>query len=111
MASGLVCALLVLPSHAQASLFTTAPGSPFPSGESPWTITAGDFNGDGRQDVAFANSPDDLVRVFLGDGTGAFSEPPGSPINVDREPHQYMQPYGLAAGDFNEDGLDDLAVS
>ena len=61
-----------------------------------------DFNGDGKQDVAFTNADDDGVLIFPGNGDGTFGPPvlfiaDGSPVY-------------LAAGDFNGDGKPDLAV-
>jgi hypothetical protein len=39
-----------------AGAFTAAPGSPFPAGSYPTSAVVGDFNGDGIEDLAIANS-------------------------------------------------------
>ncbi len=70
----------------------------------PTSLTTGDFNDDGKLDVAIANTGDNTISVLLGDGTGALA-PLGSPINVGRVPQ------AIRAGDFNDDGYSDLAVA
>jgi hypothetical protein len=77
----------------------------FPLGASPNALAHGDFNSDGFEDVASANSgfPDDTVTVLLNDGTGRF----GSPIVTVLADY----PVDLASADFNGDGKDDLVVS
>ncbi len=86
--------------------FSAAPGSPFPAGHSPNDIAVGDFNRDGRLDLAFANHETQHVTVLLGDGRGRFSPAPHSPFTVVVRPH----PHGIAAGDFNGDGNPDLVT-
>ena len=44
----------------------------FVTGAGPMAVVAGDFNGDGKQDVAVANFHDNTVSVLLGTGTGTF---------------------------------------
>ena len=46
--------------------FTPASGSPFATGANPFSVAAGDFNGDGRLDLAAANIGENAVTVLLG---------------------------------------------
>ena len=45
----------------------------FGAGISPYSVAVGDFNGDGKQDLAVANDGSDNVSILLGDGAGNFS--------------------------------------
>jgi len=83
--------------------FSPASGSPFFVGFGPVFITAGDFNGDGKPDLAVANTHGSSnVTVLLGNGAGAFTQVPGSPFPVG------TTPLWLVVGDFNGDGKPDL---
>ena len=86
--------------------FTEAPGSPFSAGSSPEDLAAADFNNDGNLDVAIANHETDYLTVLLGDGRGSLVPSRSSPVRVSSKPH----PHGVAAGDFDGDGCQDLAV-
>lgn len=72
-------------------------------GGEPISVAVGDFNGDGKEDFAFAGfGVYGAVNVYLGNGDGTF-----------QHPIQYMtgtDQYGIAVGDFNGDGKQDLAV-
>ena len=85
--------------------FAAASGSPLAVGSLPVAVAAGDFNGDGTQDLAVTNSGDSTVTVLLGNGTGGFSAAAGSPFATGTEPSS------IAVGDFNRDGVLDLAIS
>jgi hypothetical protein len=64
---------------------------------------AGDFNGDGKLDLAVANGASNNVSILLGNGNGTFQAPLNTAVGV--------QPIALAAADFNADGKLDLAVA
>ena len=85
--------------------FTATAGSPFAAGGAPYAIVVGDFNGDGMQDLAAANLNDNNVTVLLGNGAGSFTPASGSPFAVGQNPE------ALVVGDFNRDGIEDLATA
>jgi len=93
------------PSQGSQATFISAPGSPISVGSFPFGIAVGDFNGDGKLDLAVANNTDGTVSVLLGDGNGGFTPAPDSPFPVD------INPSSLVVGDFNGDDNLDLAVA
>jgi hypothetical protein len=85
--------------------FALAPGSPFAVGGSPGSVAVGDFNRDGKLDLAVANYSSDNVTIRLGDGAGGFPTATGSTVGAGNGPT------AVAVGDFNNDGKQDLAVT
>jgi hypothetical protein len=83
--------------------FTAASGSPISLGKSLSAIVAGDFNGDGKLDIAITDVSGNAVWVLLGNGDGTFGAPAAIPVG--------NQPEAIIAGDFNNDGKLDLAVA
>ena len=70
---------------------------------SPIAVVVGDFNGDGKPDVASFNAGTAKIDVMLGLGDGTFGAPTSAFAGVQR-------PSGLIEGDFNGDGRIDLGV-
>jgi hypothetical protein len=72
-------------------------------GTSPRSVAAGDFNRDGKPDLATANFGSDNVSILLGTGSGGFD------AKVDYGAG--TQPISVAVGDFDRDGIPDLATA
>ncbi|MCZ8248770.1 Calx-beta domain-containing protein, partial [Microcystis sp. LE19-195.1E] len=79
------------------------PATNFSVGINPLSVTVGDFNGDGKSDLATANAGSNNVSVLLGTGTGSFGTPTNFSVGA--------VPYSVTVGDFNGDGKSDLAVT
>jgi hypothetical protein len=77
----------------------------FPAGSEPTSVAVGDFNGDGTLDLAVTNfiQTSDTVSVLLGNGDGTFQVAQSYAVGI--------QPESVAVGDFNGDGIPDLAVA
>ncbi len=91
---------LVLPGKGDG---TFGAGTGYSLGFTPWALlTIGDFNRDGKPDVAIATER--TVTILLNDGKANFN-----PVTSSSEPWDFVP--GIAAGDFNGDGALDLAVT
>src|SRR5215471_4179587 len=75
----------------------------FAVGNTPVSVVVGDFNGDGKQDLAVANEGSNNVSILLGTGTGSFATATSFAAG--------SGPQWVAVGDFNGDGKQDLAVA
>lgn len=84
-----------------AHLFLDAPGMPV--GNGPYFVAVGDFNGDGKQDLAVANFWGGSVSILLGKGDGTFEAPVDYAV--------LYAPSSIAVADLNGDGKLDLAVT
>ena len=56
----------------------------------------GDFNADGKVDLALASTGTNSVSILLGNGDGTFT--------IGSSPRTGLQPYSVAVADFNGDG-------
>jgi hypothetical protein len=74
----------------------------YATGKNPSALAAGDFNGDGKLDLAIVNSQDGSVSVLLGQGDGTFQS---------QVVYQVPGAESLVIGDFNNDHKLDLVVS
>jgi len=84
------------------SIALSAP-SAFGAGTDPDSVAVGDFNGDGKLDLAVANEGSGNVSVLLGNGHGTFQAAVDYGAGTD--------PDSVAVGDFNGDGKLDLVVA
>ena len=87
---------------------TFAPPVNYPTGNSPYAFIAADLRKDNKTDLISLNMPNGVdepgtISVLLGNGDGTFAP------HVDYDVGDY--PTGVVAGDFNDDGKIDLAVS
>ena len=80
----------------------------YPVGTNPGAVVVGDFNRDGRRDLAVVNSGNPAtgdngsVSILFGNGDGTFQAAKNVPIGKNCT--------SLVAGDFNGDDNDDLAL-
>src|SRR6266705_1027746 len=78
-------------------------GGSFAAGQFPIALATGDFNRDGRPDVAVANQGSGDVSILLCNGDGTFQAATNYPAG--------LNPPAIAVADFNHDGKLDLAVA
>ena len=88
---------------AQEAAFTPAADIGFTPASSPQSVATGDFDSDGRQDLAVPDFGGDAAAVRLGNGDGTFRA--GGAFGT------LSRPEDIAVGDFNADGTEDLAVA
>src|SRR5262249_36715460 len=96
---------------AATAAVTLAPAVNYPvgrSGNNVRNVAVGDFNGDGKLDMAVPNSTDRDVSILLGNGDGTFT--PVGTYTIDTGIGG-NSPRFVVAADFNEDGKQDLAVT
>ena len=75
----------------------------YTTGTTPYSVAVGDFNSDGKSDLATANSANNSASVLLGNGNGTFAAKTDYPVGVN--------PRGVVVGDFNRDGKSDLVTA
>jgi hypothetical protein len=74
-------------------------------GTNPVSLAVGDLNGDVKLDLAIVNASSNDATILLGNGSGAFTQAAGSPVEVGPSPRF------VVIRDWNADGKLDLAVA
>jgi hypothetical protein len=82
---------------------SAAYGTRFEAGHRPHTVVIGDFNRDGKADLAIAVLDDNAIAVRFGNGDGTFRE--GTTLETGAGPHHVL------AVDINHDGNLDLITT
>jgi hypothetical protein len=83
--------------------FTQGSTSPILLGTNLTAILTGDFNGDGKLDLAVTDAGGNAVIILLGNGDETFGTPTTIPVG--------NGPESIIAADFNNDGKLDLAIA
>ncbi len=85
--------------------FSASTGNPYTAGGLPYNACSADFNKDGNADLAVVND-NNSVTVLPGNKSGVF----GSPLSFGLSNND-LDAEGICSGDFNGDGLPDLAAA
>jgi hypothetical protein len=88
--------------------FGAAVSYALPAGSYPAALTSADFDADGILDLAVADEGSNAVSILAGNGSGGigdgtFAAPRGYAVGG--------MPWGIAAGDFDADGVTDLITA
>ena len=75
----------------------------YSAGQDPFSVALGDYNGDGKLDLAVADESVSQVSILAGNGDGTFGAPTAFATGT--------LPFSVAAADFNGDGKLDLVTA
>ncbi len=95
--------------NTQPTTYLFAPQQSFAAGMFPRSVAVGDFNGDGKPDLAAANQNNDTVSVLLNTTATGAAVPAFAPQATFAIPTG-SSPQSLAVADFNGDGKPDLVT-
>ncbi|MGO9403764.1 MAG: FG-GAP repeat domain-containing protein [Terriglobales bacterium] len=76
-----------------------------------FVVATGDFNRDGKADLVTVNCGPGTLTILLGNGDGTFTEGATITTPVTGPGGLAVCPVSVAVGDFNRDGIPDLAVA
>ena len=82
---------------------TFQPAVTYPAGNSPDAVAIGDFNGDGKPDLAIASGGDNAINVLAGNGNGTFQAAVAYAVG--------NSPNSVVPADINADGKMDLVAA
>jgi hypothetical protein len=86
---------------------TFTPANPYQTGQDPAGVAVADFDSDGILDLVVADSGGNTVSVLLGNGSGGRGDGTFAPATTYPTADA---PWSVAIGDFDSDGILDLAV-
>lgn len=96
-----------VPSFTAQQAFSVGAPGPYPY---PIQVTVGDFNGDGRPDLASANADAHTISVLINTTVPGANSPSFANQGTFGGEAQGMDPLSVAVGDYNSDGRIDLAA-
>ena len=99
--TGIVSNIVFLPVGVSTASLNFSSSTLTPGSE-PFRMAQGDFNLDGKTDLAVANFGGNTVSIFMGNGDGTFQAAQNVSVS--------NNPFSVSVGDFNGDGKPDLAV-
>jgi hypothetical protein len=84
--------------------FSFRPGLTYPAANGTLSAAVGDFNSDGKSDIAIGNAASNSISIYLGKGDGTFIV--GATVSV---PNCLVE--FVSTGDFNRDGKMDILAA